>query len=233
MVRRLPLGDSILSHSSGPETRKLAMKTEDDRSENAEIADSAPSTESQDSVSRNAADTEATPTRTGEPVDGAVPERPEEAAIRLEHELKELKDRHLRVAAEYENFRKRTSRERSETWSRAQADVVTNILDALDDLGRVSDLDASVASSEDVIKGVELVERKLIRELTGAGLERVGAQDEVFDPNQHEAIGSLPAQTPEEDQTVGMVVQIGYRFGGALLRPAKVQVRMWQGGGSG
>ncbi len=231
MVRRLPLDYSILSHSPGPETRKLAMKTEDDRIEDAEIAGSATNAESQDSDSRNTAET--TPTGTGGPVDGAVPERPEEAAIRLEQELKELKDRHLRVAAEYENFRKRTSRERSETWSRAQADVVTNILDALDDLGRVSDLDASVASSEDVIKGVELVERKLIRELTGAGLERVGAQDDVFDPNQHEAIGSLPAQTPEEDQTVGMVVQIGYRFGGALLRPAKVQVRMWQGGGSG
>ena len=209
------------------------MKTEDDRIENAEIADSAANAESDASDPLETARAAAPSEGPDEPVDSTVAERPEEAAIRLRHELQELKDRHLRLAAEYENFRKRTARERTETWSRAQADVVTNILDALDDLGRVLDLDTSVASTQDVVAGVELVDRKLIRELTNAGLEKVGEQGEVFDPNHHEAIGSLPAQTPEEDQTVGAVVQVGYRFGGALLRPAKVQVRMWQGGGSG
>lgn len=156
-------------------------------------------------------------------------EPPEAAAARLEAELESLRDRHLRVAAEYENFRKRTARERTELWARAQADVVGNILDAIDDLGRVADIDATQASAGDVIQGVELVERKLVRELENAGLERVGAVDEPFDPNHHEAIGSVPAARVEEDHTVGTVLQYGYRFGGTLIRPARVQVRLWQG----
>lgn len=164
--------------------------------------------------------------------DGALVEPSDQAVIRLEEELDTLKDRHLRVAAEYENFRKRTARERTELWSRAQAGVVSGLLDALDDLGRVSDLDPQVATAEDVIKGVELVERKLFKELETAGLERVGEVGQPFDPNQHEAIGSLPATSAKEDHTVGSVLQPGYKFGGALIRPARVQVRMWSGDAS-
>lgn len=162
---------------------------------------------------------------------GALLEPPEEAVRRLEAELEGMKDRHLRVVAEYDNFRKRTSRERTETWKRAQADVVSQLLDALDDLGRVADLDAKTTSAGDVIQGVELVERKLVRELESAGLERVGELGESFDPHIHEAVGSLPAESPEHDHTVGSVLQTGYRFGGTLLRPARVQVKLWQGHG--
>ena len=165
-------------------------------------------------------------------LDRALVEPSDQAVIRLQEELETLKDRHLRVAAEYENFRKRTARERTELWSRAQADVVSGLLDALDDLGRVSDLDPQVATAEDVIKGVELVERKLFKELETAGLERVGEVGQPFDPNQHEAIGSLPATSAKEDHTVGSVLQPGYKFGGALIRPARVQVRMWSGDAS-
>jgi molecular chaperone GrpE len=160
-----------------------------------------------------------------------VLESPEQAMVRLESQLAEMQDRHLRIAAEYENFRKRTARERTELWTRAQADVVAGILDVLDDFGRVLDVDQSQASTGDVIKGVELVERKLIRDLEAAGLERVGDVGERFDPNHHEAIGSVPAESEEHDHTVGIVLQLGYKFGGALLRPARVQVRMWQGDG--
>ena len=168
-----------------------------------------------------------TPQETGDP---AVVEAlaSEEATERLQSQFEELQDRHLRIAAEYENFRKRTARERAEMWQRAQAEVVSNILDALDDFERVLQLDSASASAEDVIKGVELVERKLVRELESAGLERVGQVGEVFDPNHHEAIGSLPAQAEEEDHTVGAILQSGYKFGGVLIRPAKVQVLMWQ-----
>ncbi len=151
---------------------------------------------------------------------------------RLQSQFDELQDRHLRIAAEYENFRKRSARERTEMWQRAQAEVVSNILDALDDFERVLQLDSASASAEDVIKGVELVERKLLRELESVGLERVGRVGEAFDPKHHEAIGSLPAETEEEDHTVGAILQSGYKFGGALIRPARVQVLMWQTEGS-
>ena len=170
---------------------------------------------------------EETPQETGAPA--AVEALTSEEAIeRLQGQLDELQDRHLRIAAEYENFRKRTARERAEMWQRAQAEVVSNILDALDDFERVLQLDSASASAEDVIKGVELVERKLLRELESAGLERVGRVAEAFDPNHHEAVGSLPAQAEEEDHTVGAILQSGYKFGGVLIRPARVQVLMWQ-----
>ncbi len=165
---------------------------------------------------------------------GAAPplETVDQAVERLQRQLNELQDRHLRTAAEYENFRKRTAKERTEMWKRAQAEVVSSILDALDDFQRVLELDRSTTSAEDVIAGVELVERKLLRELEGAGLERVGQQGEPFDPNLHEAVGAIPAEAEEQDHTVGAILQAGYKFAGALIRPARVQVFMWQGDGT-
>jgi molecular chaperone GrpE len=142
-------------------------------------------------------------------------------------ELDALRDRYLRLAAEYDNFRKRTARERLELRGRAQADLVAVLLEALDDLGRVAHLDPAVTAAGDVIAGVELVERKLLRQLEAMGLERVSEVDVPFDPNQHEAIGAVPATRAEQDHTVANVVQAGYRFGGQLLRPARVQVRIW------
>jgi molecular chaperone GrpE len=156
-------------------------------------------------------------------------EPPEQAVERLNAELDDLRDRYLRLAAEFDNFRKRVQRERAETWSRAQAAVVAGLLDVLDDLGRVTALDPEGASSRQVLEGVELVERKLVRALAGAGLERIGASGEVFDPNVHEAVGTAQAGSVEQDQVVAEVLQPGYRFGGMLLRPARVSVYVWSG----
>lgn len=145
----------------------------------------------------------------------------------LEVELAELKDRHLRLAAEYDNYRKRTLRERDEHRTRSQADLVRRLLDALDDLGRVAHLDATATAAGDVIAGVELVERKMLRELGAAGLEPVQEADVAFDPAVHEAIATVPAASAAEDHTVAAVFQVGYRFHGTLLRPARVQVRIF------
>jgi molecular chaperone GrpE len=143
----------------------------------------------------------------------------------LEAELTELKDRYLRLAAEYDNFRKRTAREREEIRTRSQAELARRLLDALDDLGRVAHLDPAATAAADVIAGVELVERKVLRELGTAGLERVSEPDVPFDPEVHEAIAALPTDREGEDHTVAAVFQVGYRFSGVLLRPARVQVR--------
>ncbi len=160
----------------------------------------------------------------------ALVEPAEGAITRLEAELDRWKDQYARLAADLDNFRKRTQRERSETWSRAQAEVVANVLDSLDDLGRVAHLDPDRTAARDVVAGVELVERKLLKELESAGLVRVGQVGERFDPVSHEAVSTVPAAGPDEDHLVANVFQPGYRFGGALLRPARVQVRIWQGG---
>lgn len=143
-------------------------------------------------------------------------------------ELEEIQDRHLRLAAEYDNYRKRTSKELADAGVRAQAFLVGRLLDTLDDLGRVAHVDPTSVDAKDVLEGVELVERKMLRELEALGLERIGAVGQPFDPNDHEAIGALPAESLEQDHTVAHVLQLGYRLGPTLMRPARVQVYTWQ-----
>ena len=155
-------------------------------------------------------------------------EPPEEAIGRLEDELGQVKDQLLRMAAEFDNFRKRTAKERQGMRARAQADLATNVLEALDDLNRVVSLDLAEASTKDVVDGVEMVERKLLQHLELSGLVRVGLQGDKFDPNDHEAIGMISTSLEEDDGMVAQVIQVGYRFGGSLLRPAQVLVHMLQ-----
>lgn len=158
---------------------------------------------------------------------GAVLEPPEQMIERLERELADVKDRYLRSAADLENFKRRASRERAEMWHRVQADVISHLLEVIDDLGRVAHLDPAQTTAESLHEGVLLVERKLLKVLEGAGLERVDPKGAPFDPNAHEAVTTIPAPSAESDGTVGMVFQHGYRFGGALLRPARVAVYTW------
>ena len=144
-------------------------------------------------------------------------------------ELEALRDRYLRLAAEYENYRKRTEKERVESWGRAQAHLVQQLLDPLDDLQRVAHFSADTVSIQALLEGVQMVERKVLRTLEGAGLEVLDASGQAFDPAQHEALMTAPAERDEEDDTVGEVFQKGYRFKGDLLRPARVQVRKFGG----
>lgn len=155
---------------------------------------------------------------------GALVETPEAAVVRLTEELDAHKDRYLRLAAEFDNFRKRMVRDRTETRARAQADVMAVLLESLDDLSRVAALDPAQSSVEDVVAGVGLVERKLLRELQNQGLQRVGTDGERFDPNDHEAVATAPAPAEDKEDRVAAVLQVGYRLGNMLLRPARVQV---------
>jgi molecular chaperone GrpE len=150
-------------------------------------------------------------------------------ADRAQRELAALNDRHLRLAAEFDNYRKRTERERSETWSRSQADLAATLLEALDDLQRVGHIDADKTSVAALLEGVQLVERKLQRALGAAGLEEVEAEGRRFDPSTMEALMTVATERAEDDDVVAGVLQKGYRFKGHLLRPARVQVRKYHG----
>ena len=159
-----------------------------------------------------------------------LPVEPTEQAIqRLERENDELKDRFARLAAEYDNFRKRIAREREELTSRAQAGLAGRLLDVLDDLERLLAGDHANAPAESFLTGMELVGRKLWKELETAGLERIDPAGQPFDPSLHEAVAAVPTTEPELDHPVKATFQAGYRFKGALLRPARVQVYADQG----
>jgi molecular chaperone GrpE len=158
-----------------------------------------------------------------------APQDPPPAADAVATELQGLRDRYMRLAAEYDNYRKRTDKERAESWGRAQAQLVQQLLDPLDDLQRVAHFNADTVSTKSLLDGVQMVERKLLRLLESAGLEVLDASGQPFDPSIHEAIMASPADRHEDDESVGEVFQKGYRFKGDLLRPARVQVRKFEG----
>lgn len=144
-------------------------------------------------------------------------------------ELEEQREKYLRLAAEYDNYRKRSLKEREDAEARGQSALVGKLIEALDDLARFAHVDPAVTDSTTVVEGAQMVERKLLKTLSNAGLEIVNPVDEQFDPARHEAVSTEPALAEEDDHTVARVYQPGYIFNGQLLRPARVAVRQWNG----
>jgi molecular chaperone GrpE len=141
----------------------------------------------------------------------------------------EQKDKYLRLYAEFENFRKRAVRDRQEAEKYGMSAVMRGLLETLDDLGRVAHMTPAGADVASVIGGVNMVEKKLLKSLAGHGMEVVNPEGEVFNPALHEAITTMPAALPEEDDRVAQVYQVGYVLNGTLLRPARVVVKQWNG----
>jgi molecular chaperone GrpE len=166
----------------------------------------------------------------GDELAGAIAQEPdlvEDHISELQRDLTLERDKLLRLAAEFDNYRKRMMRERLEAESRGKADLVKELLEPMDDIARFAHVDPAVTDPATIVEGVAMVERKLEKSLAAAGLEAVNPIGEPFDPARHEAVSTQPAETPEEDGTVGRVYQVGYTFKGQLLRPARVVVRQY------
>jgi molecular chaperone GrpE len=144
-------------------------------------------------------------------------------------DLADARDKYLRLAAEFDNYRKRSMRERSEAEARGQANLIKQLLDPLDDLSRFAHVDASMVDPTTITQGADMVERKLHKVLASVGLEVVDPIGQPFDPALHEAVSTEPAESEDEDHTVGRVFQVGYKHHGQLLRPARVVVKQWNG----
>jgi molecular chaperone GrpE len=169
--------------------------------------------------------------------EGALVEPLTEAMARLENEVAEARtaaaqatDKYLRLAAEFDNYKKRSLKERTEAHARAQADLVAKLVDALDDLARFAHVDPAQTDAKTIHDGVDMVERKIWKQLDGLGVTRIDQPGVPFDPNQHEAVTMAPAAAAAQDHTVGAVLQAGYKLGDALIRPARVVVLNWQEG---
>jgi len=147
----------------------------------------------------------------------------------LERQVAEAHDRYLRLAAEYDNYRKRTTKQSADAYARGQAELVRQLIEPLDDLGRFAHLDPATVDSATVIQGADMVEKKIFKLLGLAGLTVINPIDQTFDPTLHEAVATEPALSPEDDHTVARVYQQGYVFNGQLLRPARVVVKQWNG----
>ena len=161
------------------------------------------------------------------------PERAELIATRaelkrVEAENAELKDQLTRRQADFENYRKRVERERTETYNRVVADVAAKLLPVVDNLKRALEAEATVESSESdefrhFLSGVDLIYKQLNGVLDGLGVKPIAAVGEQFDPHIHEAVVTEATDDYEPD-TVMQEIVAGYRLGDKLIRPALVKV---------
>ena len=154
--------------------------------------------------------------------------RVEAEARKLAEERQDLLDKLARRQADFDNFRKRTERERSETYNRALGEVVRRLLPTIDNLQRALDAERTleVEESEEFrhfLHGVELINRQLGGVLESLGVEVVPTVGHLFDPHVHEAVATEATDEVEPD-TVVQEMQRGYRLGDKLLRPAMVKV---------
>jgi len=140
----------------------------------------------------------------------------------LQRERDELRERLLRTAAEFDNYRKRTDRERRELAEFAAADLIREILPIIDDFDRA--LAAPGWSRNDPARqGIELIHRRLLDTLRKRGVEPIDAVGQMFNPEWHESVGSEPAAGRRDGEVVAEVRR-GYSLGGRLLRAALVKV---------
>ncbi|HJU92249.1 MAG TPA: nucleotide exchange factor GrpE [Pyrinomonadaceae bacterium] len=147
---------------------------------------------------------------------------------RIEAENAELKDKLQRRQADFENYRKRVERDRSETYNRVVADIAGKLLPVMDNLKRALDAEASVEASESdefrhFLSGVDLISKQLNGVLDALGVKPIAAVGEPFDPHIHEAVVTEATDDYEPDTVMQEIVS-GYRLGDKLIRPALVKV---------
>ncbi len=143
---------------------------------------------------------------------------------KLKEQIEELNDKYLRLYSEFDNYRKRTAKERIELQKSASKDLIVALLPVLDDFERAIKAFEEHNLSDEAKKGIELIYNKLMTTLKQRGLEPMDAQGKDFDTDYHEAITEIPAPAEDMAGKVVDVVQRGYLLNGKVLRYAKVVV---------
>lgn len=142
----------------------------------------------------------------------------------LEAKLAEANDKYLRLYSEFDNYKKRTMKERIELIKSAGEDVFKLVLPLIDDLERAIKANETAKDVKAVNEGVKLVQQKFITSLASRGLEEMKAVGEEFNPDLHEAITNIPAPSEDMKGKVVEVMEKGYLLNGKVIRFAKVIV---------
>ncbi|MEX0313479.1 MAG: nucleotide exchange factor GrpE [Allomuricauda sp.] len=153
-------------------------------------------------------------------------EQQEEVSVedQLREELAKEKDKFLRLFAEFENFKKRTSKERMDLFKTAGQEVIVSLLPVLDDFDRALK-EISKSEDKEMFKGVELISNKLKETLKGKGLEQIKVgEGDVFDAEVHDAITQIPAPNKKLKGKIIDVVEKGFKLGERIIRHPKVVV---------
>ena len=139
----------------------------------------------------------------------------------LEEKIKELDDKYLRILAEYDNFRKRSQKEKADIYSTSKAEVIEQILPILDNFDRAAQ--NSEADFDAYKKGIELIFGQFLKVLEKFGVESFGEEGDTFDPNLHTAVMAVTDDSLGEN-TIAQVFSKGYRLGDKIIREAAVKV---------
>ena len=142
----------------------------------------------------------------------------------LQKQVTEEKNKYLRLYAEFENFRKRSAKERIDLIGTASADVLKEMLPILDDFERAIDSNKTASDIESVKEGFELLHNKFGRLMKSKGIESIDPKDEMFDGELHEAIAQMPAQSEDQKGKIFDVVEKGYKLNDKIIRHPKVVV---------
>lgn len=148
----------------------------------------------------------------------------QEAMEKMKQEHGELKDKYLRLFAEFENYKKRTFKEKLELMKTAAQDTMSALLPVLDDFDRAKKNADNESTEETFSEGVNLVYNKLYSVLKNKGLEVMESKGEVFDPELHEAITEIPAPNPELKGKIVDTIEKGYTLKDKIIRHAKVVI---------
>ncbi len=142
----------------------------------------------------------------------------------LKAQVEEQKDRYLRLSAEFDNYRKRTLKERSDMLKTVNGDTLSGMLPVLDDLERAMQSMQKATDVDAVREGVVLIYNKIQEFLKNKGIVEIDAMNQVFDTDLHEAITKIPAPTEDLKGKVVDVIQKGYKIDTKVIRYAKVVV---------
>ncbi len=143
----------------------------------------------------------------------------------LNEQVSELNDRYLRLYSEFDNYRKRTLKEKAELNKYASSEIITRLLPVLDDFERaIRAYDESSEAGKSLKEGVVLIFNKFLSILNQQGLEQMRTAGESFDTDFHEAITNIPAATPAQKGKIVDEVEKGYLLNGKVIRYAKVVV---------
>jgi molecular chaperone GrpE len=148
----------------------------------------------------------------------------EDPIAKAASEVAEWKDKYLRLYSEYENFRRRTQREKADLILNAGQDVLAKMVPTLDDFQRAEKAVATSTDVEAIKDGISLVHHKLRSTLEQMGVKPMNAKGNPFNPDLHEAITQIPAPTPEQKGIVLDEVELGYMLNDKPLRFAKVVI---------
>ena len=143
---------------------------------------------------------------------------------KVKDELNSLKNKHLMLMADFDNFRKRTAKEKLELTAVIEQGFLTDLLPLLDNLERASSAAENENSNVETLrKGIEMIKTETINALTKHGLEPIDTTDQMFDPNFHQAVGAVQDDS-KEDGAIAAEFQRGYMAHGKVIRPSMVQV---------